>query len=128
MAESPTLRTVWISGLAVGLSATFGRNHALYCVLGQLATLALVFMRGLPSKPLFVLGCWAGGAILGYAPVLGLMLFASGFAESFLLSLVQFMTMPRPVPWPWRVATQTFGSPLEALRTWLTSLLYVGMA
>ena len=126
--ERPDTRRHFISGLMLGVTATFGRNLALYATLGQLATLALVFLHARPARPTLHLAYWGGGAVVGYAPVLGLLLFEPGFAASFIQSLAQFGTMPTPVPWPWRILSLSATPPQLFLVTWAISLTYVAMA
>jgi hypothetical protein len=126
--ERPDARRHLMSGLMLGVTATFGRNHALYATLGQLAALVLVLLHARPARPTLHLLYWGGGVVLGYAPMLGLLLAEPGFAASFAQSLAQFGTMPKPVPWPWRILSLPVSSLPLFLVTWGISLTYVAMA
>ena len=63
--ERPDTRRHFMSGLMLGVTATFGRNLALYATLGQLATLALVFLHARPARPTLHLAYWGGGVVVG---------------------------------------------------------------
>ncbi|NOT29101.1 MAG: hypothetical protein HOP15_01495 [Planctomycetes bacterium] len=106
--ESPTPLTHLASGVFVGASAFFGRNHALYA--GLALGLCAVFLawkrpelRGARRA-----GAFALGVALGLVP-LGWMLccvpgFAAGYARSLRLVLEHGANLTLPYPFPWRTA------------------------
>ena len=105
--EAPTLRRHFLTGIFLGVAAFFGRNHALYAGLGTgLVALWIAWKVGtedLPRK----LGALGVGTVLGASPLLFMLFAVSGFAESFLRSVMFFVERgsnhPLPVPWPWKV-------------------------
>jgi hypothetical protein len=115
--EAPTARRHVALGVLCGLAACLGRNHGLYLGLSALATTVLLARtcgaRALAGR----LGALAGGTLVGYAPLLGMMLlvdgFARGFVEATALLLAQGANLPTPYPWPWRVALDAPVLPLR---------------
>jgi hypothetical protein len=114
LAERPDFGRHLQAALFVGLAAFFGRNHALYSGLG-LAAVALWshwHSRGLALPR--AIGAFALGGLLGALPLLGLLIFAPGFAEGFLENILfvarEGANVPLPIPWPWRLAPGVEGS------------------
>ena len=111
LAEDPRPSRFFQSGLFVGVAAVFGRNHGLYCAIGFTLLILIQHTKasgsadslGLAGK----LGRLAAGTVLGFAPMLALLAFHSGFQERFVESLrvmsERGTNLPRPVPWPWTV-------------------------
>ena len=108
LVERPSAGRHLAAGVVIGAMAFFGRNHGLYLSLG-LGGLALwlgFFPRAqdLGRRAL----CLAGGVLLGYAPMLAMMLglegFLGGFAHATKLLLEQGANLPEPYPWPWRAS------------------------
>jgi hypothetical protein len=107
--ERPDARRHLSLGLVVGLAAFFGRNHGVYLAAASLATLALLAWRGAPAPGvgrLRGLGAWAGGVVLGYAPLLAMLALVPGFASAFREAVFSVLergaNLPKPYPWPWR--------------------------
>jgi len=96
----------FVAGLQVGLSAFFGRNLALYGLLGLLAVLALqVFWdrRIISWRRLALLGA---GGIVGALPLAVMLALTPGFAAAFWSSILRHFelgatNLPLPLPWPW---------------------------
>lgn len=129
--ERPTPRRHLAAGVFVGLAAVVGRNHGVYC----LAALALLMAlppaggrRGLARRA----GAFGAGVVLGYAPVLLMVLAVPGFAAAFLADLRQlaaagFANLGRAVPWPWAVDWAALG-PLAGAHAAVVGLLFVLLA
>ena len=117
--EAPTLRRHFVTGLLVGLSGYVGRNHALYGALASAAAIALDAWKDPRPGLVRRAGAWAGGIVLGCAPLFVSMLIVPGFAQSFVDSVLLFLehgaNLPRSWPWPWS-ANASGLTPLEAWR------------
>jgi hypothetical protein len=105
--EDPAPRRLLAAGVFTGLAAWFGRNHALYLVLGFSALAAyLTWKRALPA-PFRAARAFVLGALAGSAPLWGMLLlvpgFAAGYAESLRLIARHGANLPEPYLWPWRV-------------------------
>ena len=111
--ESPTRAVTFGAGVFVGVAALFGRNLGLYAGCG-LGTIALVqWLRlGVSGPDRLLAG--AGGVLVGYLPMLGLLLLAPGFAEAFGESiraqLREGANLPSPWLWPWRMTWSGIGA------------------
>lgn len=103
--ERPTARRVLIAGAVAGLAAFFGRNLGVYATAGLGASMLLaVWKRDAP----FVKSCatFSAGVVIGYAPMLALTVFASGYREAFVDSIAFYLRQNAlnaeiPFPWPW---------------------------
>lgn len=104
--KHPSLRQHFISGVFVGLAAFFGRNHGLYNLLA-FGMLVLFIRFRLKKIDLLRSGLFMGcGVLLGYSPMLVMMLMVPGFSGSFwiLFKQIAHMGSTSPtllVPWPW---------------------------
>lgn len=124
--EIPSRGRHLVLGLSLGLSAWFGRNHGLYCGIGQLLALALLHVRhpgdaGSRRESIRCCAVWVLGVFAGYSPMFAMLMSAPGFAASFFASLGQLGPLPTPIPWPWVVISTGRGS-------FAGSLAYVVMA
>lgn len=105
LVERPSTRRIVAAGVVAGLAAFFGRNLGVYAVLGLGATtLFAVCKRDAP----FVKSCavFCAGIAIGYAPMLALTAFASGYREAFVDSIAFYLRQnalnaEMPFPWPW---------------------------
>lgn len=115
LAEAPTLRRHFASGLVVGLAGLIGRNHVLYGTLGFLLWMALLSLRLAPGPLLRRVGAFAAGGFVGMLPLLAMLAFVPGYGRAFLDSVLFFRehgsNIPLAYPWPWR-----FGH--ESLAAW----------
>lgn len=105
--ENPSLRQYFISGIFVGITALFGRNHGLYNLLSFSFLILFIHLRLQKTGLIKHTTVWAGGILLSYSPMLIMMLIVPGFFNSFVDSLALLLrrgstNMPLPVPWPWR--------------------------
>ena len=104
--ESPQRLKRWfLSGSVIGLAAFFGRNSGVFCLLA--VAIAFVVVRIRRDGPTLgrALGAVAAGTLLGYSPMILMIVGIHGFAHEFLQSVL--MT-PRwawslPVPFPWHL-------------------------
>jgi len=102
-----------ICGVAIGLSALLGRNHGFYgsfsaCLALGYTAIALRDLRGTAKFALFV----CIGIIIGYLPMILILLFVNGFAEAYWIHAIKFLfeskatNIPLPTPWLWRIPAQ----------------------
>ncbi|PHR30084.1 MAG: hypothetical protein COA36_01495 [Desulfotalea sp.] len=109
LVQKPTLRRYFVTGVCVGLVATFGRNHGIYAVAGSIG---VMFFLNIKRKvgPGILKGSlgWGLGIVAGYIPILLMALLIPGFASAFWDSILFLFTvkatnLPLPIPWPWLV-------------------------
>ncbi|MBI3480943.1 MAG: hypothetical protein HY016_11415 [Nitrosomonadales bacterium] len=130
--EQPSRRSYFLGGLVLGLVAVFGRNHALYGVLGSFGAMVyLAVWRGGGANLAGALTSWVLGITVGYLPVLVFLVVVPGFAQAFLDSLllwfeIKATNLPLPVPWPWLVP---FGhlSTSEMLRSVTKGIFFIAI-
>lgn len=105
--ESPTSQRRFAAGVAVGLAAFFGRNMGVYAGLAMLVLVAVqVWKQRQPLVRSF--GDLALGTVVGYAPMIALVLFADGYREAFVESIAFYarqgaLNAELPFPFPWRI-------------------------
>lgn len=125
--EAPTRRRHFLLGLSLGFSAFIGRNHGLYCGGGELLALAILHgKRRTPDMP-SLLAAFAGGTLLGFSPLLGMVAIVPGFAEAFARSLTDLSPLPSPIPWPWTLVQVEMVPSPWAVVLWCMSLMYCVM-
>ncbi|ARP84081.1 hypothetical protein CAL12_26875 [Bordetella genomosp. 8] len=127
----PVLSRYFMVGMSVGLAAVLGRNHGFYAALASV--LVFVWLR-LSHEPTVPAGktilAWAAGVLLGYSPILLMVLFVPGFATAFWQSVafifeVQATNLPLPVPWPWRADFSLVG--IQPWRQLLVGLFFLAL-
>jgi hypothetical protein len=130
--QEPSNRRFFFAGIVVGLAAIFGRNHGVYGVAGVLGVVFYLTCRHRSFRGLMPrLACCACGVIVGYLPVLIMLIAVPGFATAN-WELVRIMFdrgstgLPLPVPWPWLV-TFRGQPPMAAAAETLTGVLYVAI-
>jgi hypothetical protein len=109
LVRNPSPRWYFLAGVAVGLLAVMGRNHGVYAAVASAGLILWLNLRR-TSEPNLVRAAasWSIGVVVGYLPVLLMVLLVPGFAGSFWES-IQFLfearatNIARPVPWPWRI-------------------------
>ena len=106
LVRNPSVRQHLVCGIFVGVAACFGRNHGVYNLLAFFAL--IVFMRlKLDHGPFLKrAGAWAVGIVLGYSPLLMMLLVVPGFFEAFLESVAYLLrrgatNITLPIRWPW---------------------------
>ena len=111
--EAPTPARHFAAGVGVGLAAFMRMDHGLY---GAAALLLLVLFRAMRERKVVIrdLGLAGAGIVVGYAPMLVMLVavpgFAAGVAENlaYLMRVVVWNGVPnlgKPVPWPWLAGT-----------------------
>jgi len=128
--QKPVNSRFLVTGICVGLTALFGRNHAVYAVFGCLVTLVWTVMQtkslgGIVKNSLYLFA----GVIAGYAPMLLMILIIPGFAQAFWESIrflfeVGNTNIPLPMPWPWLVQVHTLTA-IESVRQVMVGLFFV---
>lgn len=113
LVERPTVGRLFQAGLVVGLAAVMGRQHGVYGGLGMAALcLTAIWTWSWRDRARGALASF-GGLLLGYAPVLGPVLLAEGYAQSMAQSIGELFhrdyLLTLPPPWPWTL------DPLEIL-------------
>jgi hypothetical protein len=92
-------------GIVVGLAAFVGRNSGIFCAIAALVAFLMLRLRR--EGPLLspVLGAMAAGVIIGYSPMIFMVVAVHGFAARFYQSvlLTPRWSWPLPVPFPWHV-------------------------
>lgn len=131
LVQSPTQKRYFFLGLCIGLAAFFGRNHAVYGVLGSVGVMLWLNIKRVDGPELrkgFVL--WSAGVIAGFLPILSMLWFVPGFAVTFwegirLMFEVKATNQPLPVPWPWGV---DFSLPfMEVIQKILLGLFFLAI-
>lgn len=130
LVQNPSISRYFVTGLCVGLVATFGRNHGVYAVAGSLAVMCWLSIKRTERPELFkCFSSWALGVATGYAPILIMALLVPGFAIGF-WDTIRFMfemkatNIPLPIPWPWRVNFNSI-SHGDAVRGVLIGLFFI---
>ncbi|MDP3921443.1 MAG: hypothetical protein Q8R76_11635 [Candidatus Omnitrophota bacterium] len=109
--ENPTARRLFTTGVFVGLAACFGRHLGLYSFLVFLSLIMILRFRydseteG-PRNIFKRIAIWSGGIIVGFSPILLMVLMVPGFFGAFLDGFMIFyrikttnITLPIPLPW-----------------------------
>lgn len=109
LVSNPIPKRYIVAGVCVGLVAVFGRNHGMYGAAGSLGVIAWLTIRNRSGLG-FLNGSvlWGAGVVVGFLPVILMVLlipsFAIAFWESISFLFEQKATnLPLPVPWPWTV-------------------------
>jgi len=108
MIEKPSIGRVFSAGLIVGLAAVFGRNHGLYLALSYGVLFLLSLIKGLAPRPWRSAGVLSAGVVLGYAPVLLMLVIVPGFYKAMVDAILSVTTVGSnivaPYFWPWSPA------------------------
>lgn len=128
--KQPDKLRYFLMGTGVGLVACFGRNHGLYGVVGSLGVIFCLNLRTVRDIPVTVgISCWGAGIIVGYIPIISMVVFVPGFGAALFDSVAFFFrikatNLPLPIPWPWRVDLLE-GSLSMVIRSLFISVLFV---
>jgi len=92
-------------GILIGLAAFFGRNSGIFCGIAAFVALLLLTIRREGPVLSRALGAIATGVLIGYSPMVFMVVAVNGFATRFYESV---LLTPRwswslPVPFPWHV-------------------------
>ncbi len=102
--------SAFVAGFTLGLCGVFGRNHALYGLFSLAIGAGLAFFTHRPRDLRAITGAFIAGTVLGYLPMIALMLFAPGFYQAVVESMQALVhlkgtNLALPVPYPWTVPT-----------------------
>jgi hypothetical protein len=108
--KNPSVTNYFTTGLFVGVAAVFGRNHGVYSLVASLGAIIWLSIN-LPLNKDFLkrILSWASGILLGFIPIISLILFAPGFGIAFyndVKSIIDAGTsnpLVLPIPWPWTI-------------------------
>lgn len=125
----PSLRRFLLAGIFLGLTAFFGRNHALYGTIGY--TMAFWLYRNeLRHKSAHEIAiAFFLGIIIGLLPLFTIVVIYPGFAGAYTESILAILrlrqtNLPLPIPWPWLVEVNALLT-LNTLRELGIGLLFV---
>ncbi|RLC61316.1 MAG: hypothetical protein DRI01_08715 [Chloroflexi bacterium] len=129
--RNPTSRQHFVCGIFIGVSAFFGRNHGLYNVLAFFFLILFIRFKFKLDRRKFMerIGAWIAGILLGYSPMLIIMLVTPGFFDSFVESILVMLSskctnISRPVPWPWRCDYSQL-SVIRCIREFCTGMFFL---
>ena len=99
------LRRWLLLGVAIGLAAFFGRNSGIFFVLATIIAFVLLSLRREAPSVTRALRALGGGLLIGYSPMLMMLVAVRGFAGAFFQSL---LLTPKwawslKIPFPWHV-------------------------
>jgi hypothetical protein len=125
--EEPSPIRIFTAGFFVGLCVFFGRNHALYNLLAQASLLLFLHFKLRPPLPIWHLGMWPAGIVLGLVPTIIMFVCVPGFFASYIESIRLILrhgnNLAIPVPWPWRVLPNS----QEGVTQFLLGILLVAL-
>ena len=104
--EAPQKIKRWfLLGILIGLAAFFGRNSGVFCVIAIAVALTVLLVRREGPRPLRALAALLGGTLLGYSPMLAMLVAVHGFAKPFFQSVLMTpkWAWSLPIPFPWHV-------------------------
>ncbi len=129
LVERPSMRRHLVAGVFVGLATFFGRNLGLYALVSFTLLVALIWWKIERRDPARRLVAFGGGGLLGYAPMLAMLIATPGLRDVYTdamrwLAQYKNTNLPLPVLWPWR-ATSVFEA-ANAVFWLLCPLFYAG--
>ncbi len=104
--EAPQQLKRWFfSGVVIGLAAFFGRNSGVFCLIAVVVAFVVVRIRRDAPRLGRAVGAVVAGILIGYSPMIFMIVGVHGFAHPFLDSVL--MT-PRwswslKIPFPWHI-------------------------
>jgi xanthosine utilization system XapX-like protein len=96
----------WFSlGLVIGLAAFFGRNSGVFCAIATVVAFVVLHLRGEGPRPVRTLAALASGTVMGYSPMIVMLVAVHGFAKPFFQSVLMTpkWAWSLPIPFPWHV-------------------------
>lgn len=96
----------WLAlGVVIGVAAFVGRNSGIFCAIAAVVAFLVLRVRRDGPTLLRALGAMAAGVVIGYSPMIFMVVAVPGFAGRFYQSV---LLTPRwswslPVPFPWRL-------------------------
>ncbi len=131
LVEKPKVSRHFGVGIFLGLAAFFGRNHGFYGLIAYFLLILFIWHKlsrvDLPKR----LVAWAFGIVIGYLPLLIMVIFIPEFLGAFWNDLVLLFdygatNIPLPVPWPWQIDYAELPT-LDAIKQALTGTLFLVM-
>ncbi len=124
LVETPSLRQHFISGLFVGLAAFLGRQHGFYTAVSGILLISFIWLKLDRQHLLQKWLLWGGGILVGYSPMLIMLIAIPGLWNRFWQSLIFLIrirntNLPLPIPTPWSV-------PVDAM-DWLTASHHISV-
>jgi hypothetical protein len=132
LVERPSPRRFFLAGVTIGLAAVFGRNHGIYGLIGLMgAAVYLACLRREVTTTIFGLACSGCGVVVGYLPMLIMLVVVPGFPAALWESIRSIFArgatnLPLPMPWPWLVAVTDL-PPTKAAADVLTGIFFVAL-
>jgi hypothetical protein len=129
---SPDARRAFVAGLMVGALAIVGRNHGVYGAAGTFVALLLgAHAHGARGSMPRLIGLWAAGIAVGYAPMALALAFDPGLRAAFIEDNLDLFragatNITLPVPWPHRAFAAASG--FEAWRQFGLGWFFVALA
>jgi len=131
--EAPTPARHFTAGVGIGLAAFVRLDHGLY---GAIAFFLLLLVRAVRSRtvPARDAGVVAAGMVVGYAPMLIMLVAVPGFFNGLVEHLAFFIrittwngtpNLSKPVPWPWLAGAGS--TLLESLYSVCVGLLFIAV-
>jgi hypothetical protein len=98
-------------GILTGLAAFIGRNSGVYFVGGAVLCGLLLVLNQSPGPRVRPVVFYSSGVVIGYTPMLALLIFAPGMWSAFLQSVLflPHWQLPLPIPFPWRIGIKGLG-------------------
>ena len=92
-------------GVVIGIAAFVGRNSGIFCAIAALVAFLVLRLRREDPPVLRAFGAIAAGVIVGYSPMIFMVVALPGFATRFYQSvlLTPHWSWSLPIPFPWRV-------------------------
>jgi len=104
--ENPTIRRHFIAGIFVGTAACFGINLGLYGLASFFLLILFVWFKVERINFTSKISAWSLGILVGYSPMLLMLIVVPNFFELFLERLIRIVqsgstNLTLPIPWPW---------------------------
>jgi hypothetical protein len=99
------LKRWFVLGILIGIAAFFGRNSGTFCLLATVIAFLVLRLRHEGPSLRRAIGAVALGMLVGYSPILLMLVAVPHFASSFLKSLLLTPTWAwsLKIPFPWHV-------------------------
>jgi hypothetical protein len=108
--DRPSGGRYFLAGFTIGIAACFGKNHGLYGAIAGLSLIIYLAVTHQSGSSIFKsLATWSLGIVIGYSPMLIMLLCVAGFANAFWERSVRILfeygatNLSLPIPWPWLV-------------------------
>jgi hypothetical protein len=101
--ENPSPKRYFFLGIAIGFIATIGRNHGVYGIIASIGVMAYLKYVNSAINYFQCVKYWMAGILVGYLPIIGMMIFIPSFENAFINSLffsieAQTIDLTLPIP------------------------------